>query len=68
MAVPSAHFTLHPTQYTKATNVYYARTMPSMWRFVHVEDGMASEVGPQYPTKDTLLADLLRYMTQWGVQ
>lgn len=36
------------------------------WQFIHVSDGSARQVGPQYPTKEALLADARRYATEFG--
>ena len=37
------------------------------WRFVNLDqDGSTHNVGPLYPTKELLLADMRRYLTEYG--
>jgi len=50
---------MHKTQWP---DVKYAKTAPGLWR-IWVE---GAAVGPQYPTKEVLLSDLHRYVTDYG--
>ena len=50
---------MHATQWPE---VKYTKVTAGLWRIL-VE---GAEVGPQYPTKDVLLSDLHRYVTEYG--
>ena len=36
------------------------------WRFISLQDGREAAVGYQYPSKETLLSDMDRYLKEWG--
>lgn len=48
---------------TRFPELSYERIDPRCWRFV---DADGSEIGPMYPTKAELLADLDRFATHYG--
>jgi hypothetical protein len=50
---------------TRAPEMGYQR-QGDVWRFISLEDGRESSVGYFYPSKETLLADMHRYLTEWG--
>lgn len=62
----------HKTQFTDnetAIELLYGKVEAGLWR-IFVRDtntnGSPRSVGPLYPTKETLLADLSRYATEYG--
>lgn len=51
---------------TRFKELRYARVLPGLWRFVDAATG--AHVGPHYPTRAELLADLARYAREnWGL-
>jgi len=51
---------------TREAEMGYGKIATGCWRFISLQDGRASVVGHQYATKDELLADCERYLTEWG--
>jgi hypothetical protein len=52
---------------TRYTELGYSQFGPGLWRFITLQDGGCSPVGPHYRTKAELLSDLDRYATEvWG--
>jgi len=53
---------------TEVDNIYYGRVAKD-WRFFDSDSTGYHVVGPIYPTKETLLADMHRYLTEnWGME
>lgn len=53
--------TIHKTRFHE---LGYRKDAPKLWRIVDMSSG--SGVGPQYPTRAELLADLARYARSFG--
>jgi hypothetical protein len=55
---------------TRIAGLGFSNTRPGTWRFVDIHEGVTRPlrlVGPNYATKDELLADLDRYAREsWG--
>lgn len=52
---------------TRFKELRYERVSRGLWRFVDAETG--AHVGPHYPTRAELLADLARYaLENWGLK
>lgn len=47
---------------TRYPELMYRQAFPGVWRFV----GDGCDIGPQYPTKAELLADLDRFAAEYG--
>lgn len=47
---------------TRYRELMYRQAFPGVWRFV----GDGCDIGPQYPTKAELLADLDRFAAEYG--
>lgn len=59
--------TLHPTRFPELS---YTHDALRVWRFVDMKsvkpDGERPRIGPIYPTKESLLADLARFADVYG--
>lgn len=53
---------MNPTRFKE---LGYVKVAPGLWRIVSREDGAA--IGPHYPSKAELMADLERYAIEYGV-
>lgn len=61
--------TYHKTQFDDGSQrLLYGQVAKGLWSFFHQEGNDAPrKVGPHYPSKETLLADLHRYGTEFGI-
>jgi hypothetical protein len=55
--------TIHKTRFPE---LGYVHDGPALWRIVDLTDARPSRIGPLYPSRAELLADLQRYAEQYG--
>ena len=65
MRTIGANAAVRPTRFPE---LGYRQDGPGLWRIYALDDGRESAVGPFYPTKAELLADLDRYAREYGCQ
>lgn len=47
----------------------YRKVQRGLWRFVDITTDKPADVGPQYPTREMLIADMARYVREnWGLE
>jgi hypothetical protein len=51
---------------TQYTGLGYRNDYPGLWRIYDISDTRPAAIGPQYPSKETLLADLYRFAKEGG--
>lgn len=58
---------LRELYHSKQTGMHFACIAPNVWQHVDATTERPAQVGPQYKTRSELLADSIRYCSEYGI-